>query len=45
VHLGIYEGLIFQAGATGMLIGGYLTVAGRSVDEDLDMLRQAGMAY
>ena len=42
-HLGAREKDIFAAGATGMMIGGYLTVRGRSVEADLDLLRQAGM--
>jgi biotin synthase-like enzyme len=29
-----------MAGANGMMIGGYLTVAGRSVDEDLSLVRE-----
>lgn len=35
-----FQGLAFLAGANGMLIGGYLTVNGRSVEEDLKMLKQ-----
>ncbi|MGB3242253.1 MAG: biotin synthase BioB [Candidatus Omnitrophota bacterium] len=35
-----YQDLIYMAGANGMLIGGYLTVAGRSVDEDLALVRE-----
>ena len=35
-----FQGLAFLAGANGMLIGGYLTVNGRSVEEDLQMLKQ-----
>jgi len=42
-HLGPREEEIFAAGATGMMIGGYLTVRGRSVEEDLAMLDRAGM--
>ena len=33
------QSLIFMAGANGMLIGGYLTTSGRSVEQDLQMLR------
>lgn len=29
-----YQGLLFNAGANGMLIGGYLTIKGRSVEQD-----------
>lgn len=32
-----FQSLAFLAGANGMLIGGYLTIKGRSVDEDLKM--------
>jgi biotin synthase len=35
-----YQALIYMAGANGMMIGGYLTVAGRSVDEDLALVRE-----
>ncbi len=43
--LGRREKDIFAAGATGIMVGGYLTVAGRSVAEDLVMVREAGMRY
>ncbi len=33
---------IFMAGANGMLIGNYLTTAGRTVADDLQMVRDAG---
>ena len=33
------QSLIFMAGANGMLMGGYLTMSGRSVEQDLQMLR------
>ena len=42
-HLGELEKDIFRAGATGMMIGGYLTVRGRAVEQDLELIRQAGM--
>ena len=29
-----FQGMAFMAGANGMLIGGYLTVKGRNIDED-----------
>ena len=32
------QSLIFMAGANGMLMGGYLTTTGRSVEQDLQML-------
>jgi len=33
-----FQPLAFMAGANGMIIGGYLTIRGRSVDEDLAMV-------
>ncbi|MBI4713285.1 MAG: biotin synthase BioB [Planctomycetes bacterium] len=36
---------IFYAGATGMMIGGYLTQPGRDVQEDIAMLDKLGMEY
>ena len=33
-----YQAMIFSAGANGMLVGGYLTIAGRSVEEDSALL-------
>jgi biotin synthase len=44
-YLGDREKDIFAAGATGIMIGGYLTVRGRSVEDDLAILREAGMQY
>ena len=35
--------MIFYAGATGMLIGPLLTVAGCNVDEDLQMIKDLGL--
>jgi biotin synthase len=35
-----FQGLMYMAGANGMMIGGYLTVAGRSVDEDLALVNE-----
>ena len=34
-----YQGLLYLAGANGMMVGGYLTIAGRSVDEDRALVR------
>lgn len=42
-HLKEREAHIFRAGATGMMIGGYLTVQGRTEDEDLALLKDADM--
>jgi len=41
-NLGDFQGLALRAGANGMIIGGYLTTCGRSVEDDLKMVRQAG---
>ena len=41
-NLGDFQGMALRAGANGMIIGGYLTTLGRSVEEDLKMVRQAG---
>lgn len=35
-----FQGLGFLAGANGMLIGGYLTTKGRSVEEDQDLIQE-----
>jgi biotin synthase len=35
-----FQALGFMAGANGMLIGGYLTIRGRSVEEDLKLVAQ-----
>ncbi len=43
LNLGERQGEIFEAGANGVMIGNYLTTAGRQVDLDLDMLEAAGM--
>ncbi|MGM0380761.1 MAG: biotin synthase BioB [bacterium] len=39
------QSMIFYAGATGMMIGDLLTVAGRDVEEDLQMLDDLGLDY
>ena len=36
------QAMAFAAGANGMIIGGYLTTKGRSVDQDLQMARDLG---
>lgn len=41
-NLGDFQGMALRAGANGMIIGGYLTTAGRAVETDLKMVRQAG---
>ncbi|MDO8525837.1 MAG: biotin synthase BioB [Candidatus Omnitrophota bacterium] len=40
-----YQALAFMAGANGMLIGGYLTVKGRSVDEDKKLIKEIKAAW
>jgi len=42
-HLGDMQSMIFAAGATGMMIGPLLTVAGQDVGEDLRMLADLGL--
>lgn len=39
LHLRDLQSLVFYAGATGLMIGRLLTTAGRSVEQDLQMLR------
>ena len=43
VNLRDLQGLIFAAGATGMMIGNYLTTAGRPVEDDLRMIEDLGL--
>jgi biotin synthase len=43
IHLRSLQSMIFLAGATGMLIGPLLTVAGGDVQEDLQMVRDLGL--
>ncbi len=43
VNLRDMQSMIFYAGANGMMVGGYLTTQGRSVDVDLDMIRDLGL--
>lgn len=42
-HFGELHDMIFKAGATSMMIGNYLTTAGRDVDEDRRMLASLGL--
>ncbi|MGB9616099.1 MAG: biotin synthase BioB [Desulfomonilaceae bacterium] len=37
-----FQGMALRSGANGMIIGGYLTTAGRSVVDDVRMIREAG---
>lgn len=41
-NLGDFQAMALRSGANGMIIGGYLTTAGRSVEDDLRMVRLAG---
>lgn len=43
VNLRDMQSWIFYAGANGMMIGGYLTTAGRSVEQDLKMMEDLGL--
>lgn len=44
-HMRDLQSMIFYAGATGMMIGPLLTVAGREVDQDLQMLKDLELDY
>ncbi|MEA3488995.1 MAG: biotin synthase BioB [Candidatus Omnitrophota bacterium] len=35
-----FQGLMYMAGADGMMVGGYLTIAGRSVEEDRALVEE-----
>lgn len=37
-----FQAMALRSGANGMIIGGYLTYGGRSVEQDLRMVREAG---
>ncbi len=41
-NLGDFQGMALRSGANGMIIGGYLTTAGRALEADKEMVRQAG---
>lgn len=43
VNLRNTQGLMFQAGASGMMVGNYLTTIGPDVKEDLQMIKDLGM--
>lgn len=45
VTLGDFQSWIFQAGASGMMVGDYLTTAGRQLSDDLRMVTDAGLTY
>lgn len=41
-NLGDFQAMALRSGANGMIIGGYLTTSGRSLDEDIRMVQDAG---
>ncbi|MEE9385717.1 MAG: biotin synthase BioB [Nannocystaceae bacterium] len=42
-HLGHLQSLVFSAGASGLMIGDFLTTENRTVQDDLDMVAQLGL--
>ncbi len=40
-----FQAMMYAAGANGMMIGGYLTVMGRSVKEDQDLISEIGKLW
>lgn len=40
-----FQGMAFMAGANGMLVGGYLTQKGRSVEDDMDLVGEIETAW
>ena len=44
-HLRDLQSMLFQAGATGMMIGPLLTIAGRDVETDLQMLKDLELEW
>ncbi|MFC1667553.1 biotin synthase BioB [Candidatus Omnitrophota bacterium] len=40
-----FQAMAFTSGANGMIIGGYLTTKGRSVEQDLEMVEDLGFEY
>lgn len=43
INLGAYQSWIFSAGASGMMVGGYLTTPGRAVSQDKKMVKELGL--
>lgn len=43
VTLRDYQSWVFMAGANGLMLGNYLTTAGRKPEHDMDMIRQMGL--
>ncbi len=44
-HLGELQTMIFFAGASGVMVGDFLTTKNRSVSDDLNMLRDLGLTF
>lgn len=44
-HLRDLQSMVFMAGASAIMIGNYLTTAGRGVEDDQQMLRDLGIAF
>jgi biotin synthase len=44
-HLGDLQSMIFFAGASGVMVGDFLTTKNRSVSDDLEMLRDLGLTF
>jgi len=44
-HLGDLQSMIFFAGASGVMVGDFLTTKNRSVSDDLKMLRDLGLSF
>jgi biotin synthase len=44
-HLGDLQSLIFVAGASGVMVGDFLTTKNRSVSDDLQLFRDLGLAF
>ncbi len=45
LNLGEFQSWIFMAGASGMMVGNYLTMKGRDLQDDLQMIKDAGLSY
>jgi biotin synthase len=43
LHLGQLLPMMFSAGASGMMVGDFLTTPNRSVDDDLRMIEELGL--
>ncbi len=44
-NLGEFQSWIFLAGASGLMVGNYLTLKGRDLQADLKMIRDAGLSH